>query len=124
MPDGSLLGAHADGGVQKRVPGYDSGIMTRELRASLPASADQDATFYEFLTSQLGKPYDLTAIEALVTGRDWTTPDSWFCSELQAAALRHCGWFASDLASGFSKITPRDLLLIISGRVAIEEGTK
>jgi hypothetical protein len=35
-------------------------------------------------------------------------------------ALRQCEWFATPLVEPAHKITPRDLLLIISGRVAIE----
>jgi uncharacterized protein YycO len=122
MPDETLLGAHIDGGVQARPAGYDRGTATRELFAHLPATTPQDAAFHTFLRAQIGKPYDITAIEALVAERDWTAPDSWFCSELQAAALRACGWFASDLATGFAKITPRDLLLMLSGRIPIEGG--
>jgi hypothetical protein len=41
-------------------------------------------------------------------------------SALQALALRQCEWFATPLVEPAHKITPRDLLLIISGRVAIE----
>jgi len=119
MPDGSLLGAHADGGVQARPAGYDQATLTHELYVDLPATTPQDAAFHDFLRHQVGKPYDITAIAALVAERDWTETDSWFCSELQAAALRACGWFASDLATRFAKITPRDLLLMLSARVPI-----
>ena len=119
MPDGTLLGAHLDGGVEARPAGYDQGEFTRELYVHLPATTPQDDAFHAFLRAQIGKPYDLTAIEALALGRDWTTPDSWFCSELQAAALRTCGWFASDLATQAAKITPRDLLLMLSARTVI-----
>ena len=56
-------------------------------------------------------------IAGLVAGRDWRETDSWFCSELIAAALVACGWFPTPLAADFAKITPRDMLLIVSGRV-------
>lgn len=115
MPDGTLLGAHYDGGVQARAHDYDKGKFTKELY--LQVALDEPTMFYAFLTSQLGKPYDITAIEALVFDRDWNEADSWFCSELQAAALAHAGFFPSELATTFSKITPRDLLLILSARV-------
>ena len=119
MPEGTLLGAHVDGGVQARPRGYDKASTLREVYLDLPAPDAQADAFHAFLRAQLGKPYDITAIAALVAERDWTTPDAWFCSELQAAALRAAGWFASDLATAFAKITPRDLLLILSGRVSI-----
>ena len=120
MPDATYLGAHIDGGVKARPPGYDAKAMRRELFVTLPATGEQDAAFYVFLRGQVGKPYDMEAIAALVAERDWRAPDSWFCSELQAAALEACGQLPK-LAADVAKITPRDLLLILSGRVAIPE---
>jgi hypothetical protein len=119
MPDGSLLGAHIDGGVQARPRDYDKGEFARELFVEIETAPDVCNRFHAFLRSQLGKPYDTTAIAAFVAARDWQEKDSWFCSELQAAALVECGWFAWPLATEFNHVTPRDLLLIISGRVAI-----
>jgi hypothetical protein len=119
MPDGTLLGAHIDGGVMARPRDYDKGQFTRERFVDIDAAPDVCDRFQAFLRSQLGKPYDTTAILAFVAARDWQEKDSWFCSELQAAALVACGWFASPLATEFNHITPRDLLLIVSGRVAI-----
>lgn len=119
MPDGTLLGAHYDGGVQARAADYDRGTFTREQFVDLPATVEQTDGFHAFLRAQVGKPYDVEAIAAFVARRDWQEPDAWFCSELQAAALVDCGWFASPLATEFSHITPRDLLLIVSGRVSV-----
>jgi hypothetical protein len=121
MPDGTLLGAHADGGVLARSHDYDANKFTREEYVSIRATPEQTDSFHSFLRSQLGKPYDFAAIEAfaaspIVGERDWQSPDSWFCSELQAAALSHCGVFPPRLATEFNHITPRDLLLIVSGR--------
>jgi hypothetical protein len=121
MPDGKLLGAHYDGGVLERDVGYDAGIMARELYVPLPMPADREAKFYDFLRSQLGKAYDVEAIAAIVSQRDWRAPDSWFCSELQAAALEACGYLPT-LAADVAKITPRDLLLILSGEIPIRVG--
>lgn len=117
MPDGKLLGAHIDGGVQERPSGYDAAQMTRQQFVSFDVALDMEKKFLDFLRAQVGKPYDVTAIAAFVAGRDWQEPDSWFCSELQAAALVNAGWFVYPLATGISQITPRDLLLMISGRV-------
>lgn len=120
MPDGTLLGAHAEGGVQARLHDYDHGQFTREEYVSLPASPEQTDAFHAFLRSQIGKPYDFEAIAGIVAERDWQAPDSWFCSELQAAALSKCGWFATELATEFNHVTPRDLLLILSGRISVQ----
>ena len=38
--------------------------------------------------SQIGKPYDLTAIFGMLARRDWQEADAWFCSELTAWAFQ------------------------------------
>lgn len=124
MPDGTLLGAHYDGGVQARPRDYDKGQYEKDLIVTLPVPQPMADAFHSFLRAQLGKPYDVEAIVAFVARRDWQEPDAWFCSELQAAALAACGWFASALATEFNHITPRDLLLILSGRVAVTSKEK
>ncbi|MDE2104468.1 MAG: hypothetical protein KGL39_44950 [Patescibacteria group bacterium] len=112
MPGGSFLGARLDGGVASRPADYI--VPTREQYVHLAATPQQESDFYAFLNSQLGKPYDTTAIAAFAVERDWRTPDSWFCSELQARALEICGFFPKPLASPANEITPRDLLLCVS----------
>jgi hypothetical protein len=125
LSDGSLLGAHFNGGVEIRPAGYDKATMTREMIVELrPADMDGvvrisiESEFLAFLSAQLGKPYDATAISGLVFNRDWRQTDSWFCSELVSAGLEACGYFPK-LAATDNHISPRDLLLILSGRVAI-----
>ncbi len=115
MPDGTLLGAHYEGGVLARPHDYDKGQFTRELYVSLPATAEMTDKFHAFLRAQIGKPYDIEAIIGLVAQRDWAADDSWFCSELIAAALADCGYFPPHLATEFNHVTPRDALLIVSG---------
>lgn len=119
MPDGTLLGAHADGGVQARPHDYDKDQFTKEMYVQIPASPEETDTFHSFLRSQIGKPYDFVAIAGIAMARDWQAQNKWFCSELQAAALCHCGVFPSHLATEFNHITPRDLLLIVSGRMDV-----
>ncbi|WP_152535937.1 hypothetical protein [Bradyrhizobium sp. Ai1a-2] len=121
MPEGTALGAYLDRGVQERPRDYDKGTFSREMFVQIDVAPDVADRFYTFLRKQIGEPYDTTAVLAFVTGRDWREPDSWFCSELQAAALVECGWFAAPLATEFSHITPRDLLLIVSGRVPVSK---
>jgi len=118
MPDGTLLGAHAEDGVKARPHDYDKDEFTRELYVHLPASPDQTDAFHSFLRAQIGKPYDFWAIAGIVAQRDWNDTNRWFCSELIAAALCHpdVAFFPKELAEEFNHITPRDLLLIVSGR--------
>lgn len=133
MPEGTLLGAHLKGGVEARPKGYDAADMTRELYVDLSFSTCVDisagssrqaaidameAKFYGFLRAQLGKPYDITAIAGLAFNRNWREEDSWFCSELVAAALEECGYLPK-LSAADNHISPRDLLLVLSGRVPI-----
>lgn len=117
MPDGALLGAHAQGGVEARSHDYDKLEFTQELYVSLPATPAQTDAFHSFLRAQVGKPYDFLAIAGIALQRDWQKENSWFCSELVASALCHCGVFPSHLATEFNHVTPRDVLLIVSGRM-------
>ena len=117
MPDGTLLGARQDGGVKIRPAGYET--FSRMIRVTLPCSDIQETEFYSFLTSQLGKPYDETAILAFAANRNWQDEDSWFCSELQTAALVAAGWFPAIPCAPFNKIDPADLLLVLSAFVEV-----
>lgn len=112
MPDGSLLGAHLQTGVLVRPAGYAPFTQARIL--GLPAGKTTTDHFYDFSLSQVGKPYDLTAILAFVANREWQTPDRWFCSELIAAALSEAKFFTHPLATAANLISPADLYLVCS----------
>lgn len=114
LPDGRLLGAMFSGGVQARDPLYDQGGYTKQIRVPLLLTADEEAKFINFLHEQVGKPYDWTAVAGFYSQRDWQEDDSWFCSELMAAALAASGAFPQQMAVKFSRITPRDLMLLTS----------
>ena len=127
MSDGSLLGAQHEAGlggmpagVQIRPANYggNSGMRHR-MRASLMVTDDEAEAFYSFLRQQVGKPYDTTAILAFAVGRDWRERDSWFCSELQAAALEEAG-IVRRLVAPSQKITPAALMLTCSALTDIE----
>ena len=119
---GSLLGAQQEAGLG----GAESGVQWRPatyvkecggyniFRVTLEASVDQRTKFQAFLTQQLGKPYDTKGILGFVTGKDWRDPGSWFCSELQAAALEHAGLFPHPLHVWKNRVTPQELLLVTS----------
>jgi uncharacterized protein YycO len=63
------------------------------------------------LRSQVGKPYDLTALFGLLVRRDWQEPDAWFCSELVAWAFDQGG---SPLfrREALYRVTPQHLWMI------------
>ena len=118
LANGMLLGARSDSiggkppGVQIRPPDYEA--FAKKQVVSLSTTAQQETDWLNFLYAQIGKPYDKTAILAFPFGRDWHEDGSWFCSELQAAALENCKWFPKPLANTVNEITPRDLLLAVS----------
>ena len=118
LPSGELLGARSDvvggqpPGVQIRPQSYETWSSTKTVELLAPAVMENK--FLDFLHDQLGKPYDKTAIIAFAVGRNWREQDSWFCSELIAAALEACLWFPAPLSDVTNHITPRDLLLLVS----------
>jgi hypothetical protein len=118
-PDGQYLGAHSDGGVQARPADYDKGQFTRELFVDLPADEITTVKFHHYLNACVGEPYDFKAIAGFVLHWDEHDKHKVICSALQTLALRGCGWFASPLAQPAHEISPRDLLLMLSGRVNI-----
>jgi hypothetical protein len=122
-PGPKYLGAHAEGGVQARDVGYDAAILQRELFVDLAETAPGQADeFYAFLNRHIGEPYDFKSILGfLVPDVAAHQPGHVICSALQALALRQCGWFAAPLVEPAHKISPRDLLLIISARMQVSE---
>lgn len=123
LPTGSLLGARTglDGasaaGVQVRPAGYAEFSSVKHV--TLPTTPECAEAFYNFMRNQIGKPYDHSAIMGFAFNRDWRTPDSWFCSELIAAALEAAKYFSYDLAAPANKITPADLLLAVSATAPV-----
>ena len=116
MPDGRYLGAISDG-VKVRSQSYDAGHFSKEMFLEVRATPDQEAIFYAFIESQIGKPYDLWAILAyFYPSRDWQSFDAWYCSELLATGLAECGILPKEMAVKFSRVTVRDLLLLVSTR--------
>lgn len=61
--------------------------------------------------TQLGKPYDLSAILGLLSRSDWQVDDAWFCSELIAWAFAQAGvpLFRDD---HLHRITPEHLWML------------
>lgn len=117
MPDGSLLGARSDrvghrpAGVQIRPAFYET--WKQRVVMSIETTPAQEKCFYQFLNAQVGKPYDSSAIWGFAAGRDWREKDSWFCSELQMAALEDAG-IVPELYTPFNKIAPVTLCTVSS----------
>lgn len=110
MPDGQLLGARADG-VRLRSEGYAQ--FRNLVRAEIPATEEQCALFYDFVTAQLGKPYDNLALFGFILNRDWQRDECWTCSELPAQGLITAG-VLRPLYLPASRITPVMLAAVVS----------
>jgi hypothetical protein len=134
LDDGNLLGASDSpnapvitgnpSGVAIRPPDYQPFAIRRIAHVYVPARVE--ARFYDILRSQLGEPFDNSAMHAVFSShvsdpRDWKDESAWFCSELKAWSFEEAG--ALDVPPLISKnrVTPPDLLLIISHLVANAE---
>lgn len=120
LPDGRLLGARLDGGVAIRPAGYAK--FNRVFRVDIPCTDEQERTFYNFLSLEVGKPYDKEAIAGIVLGRDWHDPSAWYCSELIADKMEKSALFPYPLSAPAYKIEPDPLLLAISARYRVTPG--
>lgn len=122
MPDGTLLGARNDvmdgfpAGVQIRAADYQKGYTLK--RVVIPCTDEQQAAYYDFILSQVGKPYDSIAIAAFAAGTNWTQKGAWFCSMIVTFALQKCKWLKA-LSEPPTKIDPNSLLLVISAFVDV-----
>lgn len=85
----AYMGSQAPDGVQIRPLNYCD--TTSEFHCSVSVTGDQYRKVMYFLFQQKGKPYDYKSILGFLIKRDWRATDSWFCSELVAAAFEHAG---------------------------------
>ena len=93
----ALLGARSDSiggkppGVQIRPWDYGKSTWIRQVYMELEATPAQEAAFFAYARSQIGKPYDKLAIVAFFIARNWRDEDAWFCDELLLACTEQCG---------------------------------
>lgn len=116
--DPYTVGAMLNGGVKKRTLD-DSSYFRATAYQVVEIAADPAAEriFWNFIWSQVGRPYDWRAIASFGLGsRDWALDDSWFCSELQVRALQLAGILNLPLDIPVCRITPRDVWLLLAGK--------
>lgn len=95
--DTGYLGALVDG-VKLRPFDYNPTCKYQMAEVTIPeeqglgVSEAIKQSILKFAMDQIGKPYDWTALVGLEIHRDWHSPDSWFCSELIAAAFDKGGF--------------------------------
>lgn len=107
LPDGWLLGSHVQGGngVLIRPPHY---LKWSKL---IVATVDAPGSVLDAAASQIGRPFDYSALVNFGVQRDWQEQDSWFCSELTAWSFQQGGYPIFNPHVQTWRITPRDLLL-------------
>lgn len=113
------IGAHIQGGIQRRPIGYDTKTMTHELILDLASTDKQDSDFWAFVETHVGEPYDWKSILDFTLPFDWHEPNHAICSAFMLLALRACKWLQWPVAAPAHLISPRDLLLMISARMEV-----
>jgi uncharacterized protein YycO len=104
-PEGTWIGAHADGGVQERPANYCT--PTRDLRYYVPVTDEQYERIMAFARSQIGKPYDFSDIAGILLNADWHKAGAWICSEFVVAACMAGGLHLLNVEIGYTyRITP------------------
>ena len=120
MPDGShYIGARLQGGVLARPAGYDASYTAHELLIDLGATSEEDSKFFAFLQGHLGEAYDWAAIPGFLIPAHLHLANHAICSALMTLALRASGWLVWPVAVPAHEVDPRDLLLMISTRLAV-----
>jgi hypothetical protein len=113
MPDGSIIASLIGEGVVRRPNDYDT-TSTSQTFVDVEMSDFALHKWETYLESRIGRPYDLDAIAGIALMVDWRHPGGFICSMLQTLGMREAGVFAHPLSERAHKITPRDLLLILS----------
>jgi hypothetical protein len=109
-PEGKLLGAHIEGGVQVREPDYMQ--FKLRIQVSIVVTDQQYAAFFAFVNSMVGRSYDSAGIVGIALGENICAPGEVFCSELQtrgieAATIVH-------IAKDPSKVDPEMLRVVLT----------
>ncbi|HEV2521077.1 MAG TPA: hypothetical protein VGT24_01740 [Candidatus Acidoferrales bacterium] len=107
---GITLGARSVGGVKYRLCEKDH--YSRIEQFVVDKASDMVAA-WSWAATQVGKPYDFSAISGIALDRNWHDESKWFCSELVAVAFEKAGHplLSTRPSAASYRITPRDLLL-------------
>lgn len=110
VPGKGYLGAHYGTGVKLRPFDYDIGPNGKTQRAFVACTPEQAQKVFEFAEKQINKPYDVSGCLGILFHRDWhNRTDSFFCSELVAAAFESAGFPLVNPIEKLDRVTPRDI---------------
>jgi hypothetical protein len=120
-PDAPIIVGNARGVAFRP---HDYQLFAVKHTAILQATDHVVEEFERLLISQLGKPFDATAIKPATfisnkvhARRDWADNGAWFCSELLAWALEGADFFPWEILVAKDRISPGDLLLLVNWAV-------
>ncbi len=101
------VGARSVGGVKVRSCVKDHYSRVEQFTAEGILQA------YEWARTQIGNPYDFSAVAGIAVDRNWRNETKWFCSELVVASFEHVGFplLSTRPSAAVWRYTPRDLLL-------------
>ncbi|MGA3953167.1 YiiX/YebB-like N1pC/P60 family cysteine hydrolase [Ralstonia nicotianae] len=110
MVDGDQVIESMPGHGVRRVPLAEA--IQRADRYELATMPARDpARIIAAAASQIGKPYDYTAVLGIGLHRNWQQADAWFCSELLAWSFHQAGepLFRADCVR---RVTPQHLWML------------
>lgn len=109
VTEAHVIEAVALGGVRQVATAYAIQHTSDYCLVDLPVRNAQ--AIIDAARSQIGKPYDWTAVAGLGFHRDWQEEGSWFCSELIAWAAAQAGepWFRQE---ALHRVTPQHLWML------------
>lgn len=113
-PNGTLIGAHAQGGIQERSPDYEKWGL--RIRVILQVPEEKARAFYGYVRSMIGTPYDQKDILGIALGDARIHQDGrMICSQF--------GALASDDKSGIVlvdkdkwQVSPEELRMVWSSQ--------
>lgn len=131
------IGQHFPDGMMKRPVGYDAdsidvipmGVETTlkdrkcDIIVELPCTKEQEDAFYARVNARLGAPYDWKSIFDFVNpALNLHDFEHLICSAEMTGNLRTtgCEFFPMPLTVPWHRISPRDLLLMLSSHVQID----
>lgn len=121
-PEGTLIGAFAEGGVQERQLDYGPEKILDEAWIACPADDDMSAAFYHYLRAPqvMGEPYAYTDIAGFELPFSLPHQHAVFCSALIVDAMRGCLYLPRPLPIPAHNVFPTMLHQMLYARPDIK----
>lgn len=112
-PDGTLIGAHINGGVQERKPDYEK--FGLRIQVTIPATEDQAAAALAYARSKIGTAYDSKDIAGIAFG-DARLHDSskLICSCLGSDIVDNSQYRIVRVAKDHWQVSPEELRIALT----------